>query len=177
MKSKDIRITTIIGKGAECNGDFSAEGSVRIDGTVNGDVTVTGMLIVGASGAFSWVLTRERIASKAAAALLSITDSTELTSTAKVLGNINTLLIVIDENAIFQGNCNMNQEIPGKRQRPSSKVLRAGKKSAKEALAEALKEVEEANREENEAPDHAAPEYKAESGTESGAGTVSQNGL
>ncbi|WP_298033710.1 TRAP transporter large permease [uncultured Dysosmobacter sp.] len=33
------------------------------------------MLIVGASGAFSWVLTRERIASKAAAALLSITDS------------------------------------------------------------------------------------------------------
>ena len=33
------------------------------------------MLIVGASGAFSWVLTRERIASKAAAMLLSVTDS------------------------------------------------------------------------------------------------------
>lgn len=33
------------------------------------------MLIVGASGAFSWVLTRERIASRAAVALLSITDS------------------------------------------------------------------------------------------------------
>ena len=31
------------------------------------------MLIVGASGAFSWVLTRERIASRAAVALLSIT--------------------------------------------------------------------------------------------------------
>ena len=33
------------------------------------------MLIVGASGAFFWVLTRERIASRAAVALLSITDS------------------------------------------------------------------------------------------------------
>ncbi len=33
------------------------------------------MLIVGASGAFSWVLTRERIASKAADMLLSVTDS------------------------------------------------------------------------------------------------------
>ena len=33
------------------------------------------MLIVGASGAFSWVLTRERIASKLATTLLSITDS------------------------------------------------------------------------------------------------------
>ena len=36
------------------------------------------MLIVGASGAFSWVLTRERIASKAATALLSITDNKAL---------------------------------------------------------------------------------------------------
>lgn len=33
------------------------------------------MLIVGASGAFSWVLTRERIASKLANTLLSITSS------------------------------------------------------------------------------------------------------
>lgn len=33
------------------------------------------MLIVGASGAFSWVLTKERIAAKAAAALISITSS------------------------------------------------------------------------------------------------------
>lgn len=33
------------------------------------------MLIVGASGAFSWVLTRERIATKAADMLLSVTDS------------------------------------------------------------------------------------------------------
>ncbi len=174
MKSKDMRITTIIGKGAECNGDFSAEGSVRIDGTVNGDVTVTGMLIVGASGAVNGdVRAKAAMVGGEIIGNVTVEEKTELMSTAKVLGNINTLLIVIDENAIFQGNCNMNQEVPGKRQRPSSKVLRAGKKSAKEALAEALKEVEEANREENEAPDHAAPEYKAESGTESGAGTVS----
>ena len=33
------------------------------------------MLIVGASGAFSWVLTRERLATKAADMLLSVTDS------------------------------------------------------------------------------------------------------
>ncbi len=33
------------------------------------------MLIVGASGAFSWVLTRERIATKAADMLLSVTDN------------------------------------------------------------------------------------------------------
>lgn len=149
MKNKDTRINTIIGKGSECNGDFTAEGSVRVDGVINGDVTVSGTLIVGTTGSINGDI-------NAAAAVvggevygnLTITEKTELTSTARIIGNITTLLIVIDEKAVFQGNCNMNQDVNGKRPRPSSKAVRAGKKSAKEALAEALKEVEEANREE-----------------------------
>lgn len=150
MKNKDTRINTIIGKGSECNGDFAAEGSVRVDGVINGDVTVSGTLIVGTTGSITGDI-------NASAAVvggeiygnLIITEKTELTSTARVIGNITTLLIVIDEKAIFQGNCNMNQDVNGKRPRLSSKALHAGKKSAKEALAEALKEVEEANKEES----------------------------
>lgn len=158
MKNKDTRINTIIGKGSECNGDFTAEGSVRVDGVINGDVTVSGTLIVGTTGAINGDV-------NAAAAVvggeiygnLTITEKTELTSTARIIGNITTLLIVIDEKAVFQGNCNMNQDVNGKRPRPSSKAVRAGRKSAKEALAEALKEVEEANREENGNEGGAAP--------------------
>lgn len=171
MKNKDTRINTIIGKGSECNGDFTAEGSVRVDGVINGDVTVSGTLIVGTTGTITGDI-------NAAAAVvggeiygnLIITEKTELTSTARVIGNITTLLIVIDEKAIFQGNCNMNQDVNGKRPRPSSKALHAGKKSAKEALAEALKEVEEANKEEsrNEGDTSSNAESKTDnSGTES----------
>lgn len=150
MKKKDTRINTIIGNGSECNGPFNAEGSIRVDGVINGDVTVSGTLIVGTTG----IITGDINASAAVVGgeiygNLIITEKTELTSTARVIGNITTLLIVIDEKAIFQGNCNMNQDVNGKRPRPSSKALHAGKKSAKEALAEALKEVEEANREES----------------------------
>ena len=50
MKKQEVQITTIIGNGAVCNGDFNAEGSIRIDGTVQGNVTVSGTLIIGVTG-------------------------------------------------------------------------------------------------------------------------------
>lgn len=150
MKNKDVKITTIIGKGAECNGDFTAEGSVRIDGVINGNVTVTGTLIVGATGSINGdIEAHSAIVGGEIIGDVKVADRTELTSTARLIGNITTVVIVIDENAVFQGSCNMNQEVPGKRTRPASKIVRASKKSAKEAIEEALKEVEAANREES----------------------------
>lgn len=147
-KNKELIITTLIGKDAECNGDFSAKGSARVDGCINGNVTVTGTLIVGVTGningdisAQSAIIGGEVIGNVAAA------ERTELTQTARVIGDITTTIIVIDEKAVFQGGCNMNQETTGKRPKPAARTLRAGRKSAKEAIAEALKEVEEASRE------------------------------
>ncbi len=150
MKKKNLAITTIIGKGAVCNGDFNAEGSVRIDGTINGDVTITGTLILGVTGVINGDVHADSVVvGGEILGDVTVADKTELTSTAKLIGNISTVVIVIDEKAIFQGNCNMNQEVPSKRPKPPARSVRAGKKSAKEAIAEALKEMEAANREEN----------------------------
>lgn len=144
MKNKDTRITTIIGNGAECNGDFNAEGSVRIDGVVNGNVTVTGVLIVGATGQVNGDVTAtSTVIGGEVYGNVNITEKTELISTARIIGNITTQLIVIDEHAIFQGSCNMNQDENSKRPRPSFKASRDGKRSSKEALDKALKELEE----------------------------------
>lgn len=147
--NKEIKITTIIGKGAECNGDFSAQGSARIDGCVNGSVTVAGTLIVGTEGCVNGDISAQNvIVGGEVVGNINTPEKAELTATARVLGDITTSVIVIDENAVFQGKCDMNQEVPGKRQRPNPRALRAGKKSAKAAIAEALREVEEASREE-----------------------------
>ena len=147
MKNKDTRITTIIGNGAECNGDFNAEGSVRIDGVINGNVTVTGVLIVGATGQINGDVTAtSTVIGGEVYGNVNITEKTELISTARIIGNITTQLIVIDEHAIFQGSCNMNQDENSKRPRPGFKATRDGKKSSREALERALKEVEETSR-------------------------------
>ena len=149
-KKGEIRITAIIGNDAEFNGDFNSGGSVRVDGTINGDINVAETFILGATGVINGDVTaKAAIIGGEILGNINSPERTELTSTARVLGDITTNIIVIDEKAIFQGRCDMNQEVPGKRVRPSSKALRAGKKTAKAAIAEALREVEEADREDN----------------------------
>lgn len=144
MKNNPVEITTIIGRGAVCDGDFTACDSARIDGQINGSVKVDGNLVLGASSRVEGSVTAKAVTIGGEVyGDVVAPDKTELTGTAKVIGDITTAVIVIDEKAIFQGKCNMNHEITSKRQKLSSKTLRAGRKSAKAAIVEALKEVEE----------------------------------
>ena len=146
-KNKELIITTLIGRDAECNGDFVAKGSARVDGCINGNVTVTGTLIVGVTVNINGDITAQStIIGGEVIGNVTSSERTELTQTARLIGDINTEIIVIDEKAIFQGGCNMNQESTGKRPKPAARAVRAGRKTAKEAIAEALKEVEEASR-------------------------------
>lgn len=146
MKRTETKITTIIGNGCVLNGDFTAAGSVRLDGCVEGNVTVSGQLVLGATGkihgnveASSAVLGGEVIGS------VKAPEKAELTSTARVIGDIGTNLIVVDAKAIFQGKCDMNQEEAKPAKKRPVRENRAGRKSAKDALKEALREVEEEN--------------------------------
>lgn len=150
-KEKQVQINTLIGKGSELAGDFSVQGSARIDGKVNGNVTVTGTLIIGATGSISGnVAAKSVVIGGEVLGDVAAPEKTELTATAKVLGDISTSVIVIDEKAIIQGKIDMNQATPDKKAKSRNiKAVRSGRKSAKAAIAEALKEVEEeANREE-----------------------------
>lgn len=146
-KEKQVQISTLIGKGSELMGDFSVEGSARIDGKVDGNVTVTGTLIVGSNGKIAGDVTAKAvvIGGEVLGDIIA-PEKTELTATAKVLGDVTTQVIVIDENAVFQGKCDMNQEAPEKKAkgRMTKPTRGVGRKSAKAAIAEALKEVKEA---------------------------------
>ena len=153
-KEKQVKINTLIGKGSDLAGDFNVQGSARIDGKVNGNVMVTGTLIIGSTGSINGdVSAKSIVVGGEVIGDIGAPEKTELTATARVLGDITTKIIVIDENAVFQGKCDMNQTAPEKKSKVKAvKAARAGRKSAKAAIAEALKEVEEeANKEAVEA--------------------------
>ena len=150
-KRNEIRITTIIGKDAECNGNFTSSGTVRVDGTLNGDLTVSETIILGATGVINGDITcKVAIIGGENNGSINAPEKTELTSTARVLGDITTTTIVIDEHAVFQGSCNMNQDVSSKRARPSSKAVRTGMKNARAAIDEALKESDGTSQEEGQ---------------------------
>ena len=139
-KNADTKMSTLIGAGAELTGDFTLDGSARIDGKIGGNVTVTGNLILGAGS----IVTGDVQAA-------SVLIGGEVTASAKVLGDIATKVIVIDEHAVFQGKIDMNQTVPDRKGKArTAKAVRAGRKSAKAAIAEALKEVEEEEKRENQ---------------------------
>ena len=147
-KNADTKMSTLIGAGAELTGDFTLDGSARIDGKIGGNVTVTGNLILGATGdvqAASVLIGGEVTGN------ITAPEKAELTASAKVLGDIATKVIVIDEHAVFQGKIDMNQTVPDRKGKArTAKAVRAGRKSAKAAIAEALKEVEEEEKRENQ---------------------------
>ncbi len=146
MKNEATKINTIIGTGTIICGEFTSEASVRVDGTIDGDVKVSGSLIVGAKGKINGNVeaARATIGGEVSGDIIAL-EKIEITETAKVLGDIKTNVIVVDEKAIFQGKCDMNQEVAegAKAKRRPVRESRAGKKSAKDALKEALREVEQ----------------------------------
>lgn len=169
-KKKEVKISTLLGRGCELKGDFSAKGAARIDGKVEGNVTVTGCLVVGAGASVTGdVSAQEILIGGEILGNVVAPDKAELTATAKVLGDITTAVIVIDEHAVFQGKCDMNQAVPTKKTKSNAaKAVRAGRKSAKAALAEALKEAKAEALEEEQREAQSA-EVKAEEKNESSA--------
>ncbi|MDR2043036.1 MAG: polymer-forming cytoskeletal protein [Clostridium sp.] len=150
MKAKketgNVKINTILGRDSEFQGDFLAKGSVRIDGSVNGNVKITGTLIVGANGWINGdVESDTAIVGGEIFGNITAREKVELTSTAKAIGNITTKVIVIDQNAIFQGKCDMNQEIPegNKKRTLTAKTLRMGRKSEDAAIQAVLRQAKE----------------------------------
>ena len=142
MRKNETQISTIIGMNAECGGDFKAEGTIRIDGTVSGNVTVTDTVIVGASGCINGDINAKKvIIGGEVYGNLNVPEKVELTSTARVIGDITTNGLVIDEQAIFQGRCDMNQDA-SKRPKPNRREMKEMQKEAKAAVSDALQGME-----------------------------------
>ena len=149
-KNADTKMSTLIGAGAELTGDFTLDGSARIDGKIGGNVT--GNLILGAGSIVTGdVQAASVLIGGEVTGNITAPEKAELTASAKVLGDIATKVIVIDEHAVFQGKIDMNQTVPDRKGKArTAKAVRAGRKSAKAAIAEALKEVEEEEKRENQ---------------------------
>lgn len=145
-KKDDAVITTILGKDCLINGDFIVKQSARIDGEVQGNVHVAGTLIMGADAHIEGnIEAGEAILGGDVVGNVEAPGKVELTVTAKIIGDITTNVIVIDENAIFQGRCNMNQDAPRRKNPAAKKAIKEGRHSSRTALQEALRDAHEDN--------------------------------
>ena len=104
------QVGTIIGPGAVLEGPLTTKDSTRIDGTVKGNVTVSGALIVGQDGKVVGTISALNVyvAGEVTGNITAPQGKIEISDTGKVNGDITCKGIIIDENAVFQGKCEMS---------------------------------------------------------------------
>lgn len=143
------QVGTIIGPGAILDGPLTTKDSTRIDGTVNGNVTISGALIVGQEGKITGTVSAMNayVAGEITGNVSAPQGKVEISDTGKVIGDVTCKGIIIDENAVFHGNCEMTSI--DKSSAAIAKERAVADKSSEENTEEKKDENKEENKEEN----------------------------
>jgi cytoskeletal protein CcmA (bactofilin family) len=97
-----------LGKDAEFDGKLSFTGAVRIDGHFRGEIVEGDTLIVGESALIeSTIHVSHLIVSGEIRGEIVADHRIELHAPGRVFGNIHAPTVVIDEGAVFEGSCKM----------------------------------------------------------------------
>ena len=136
-------ITTFIGDDTTVEGTLITHSSVRIDGKIVGGVVADGTVVLSQNGEIQGnVIAENIIVAGVVDGNLNIKDKTNIEPTGEVYGDITTARVLIDEQSVFQGKCNMNiDRSKNKRGRFRLKETAAAKKEEQET-AEVRKEAE-----------------------------------
>jgi len=100
-----------LGKGSRIEGKLTFEGSVRIDGQIEGDITAQDTVIIGKNAEVTaqihaaTVVVEGRVTGD-----ITARQRVELRAPAKLTGNISTPSLIIHEGAMFEGSCSMGEE-------------------------------------------------------------------
>lgn len=101
---------TFISEGTQFLGDIKVEHDLRVEGFLKGTVNVGGMLVLGPTGRIEGeVLARSATIAGQIQGNLKGQEKIILESKSTLLGDLQTRELVINEGAIFQGNCSMQQ--------------------------------------------------------------------
>jgi cytoskeletal protein CcmA (bactofilin family) len=100
---------TLLAKGVELKGEIKVEGTVRIDGRLEGDVHTMGEVIVGEDGVVKGVIHADSVISSGRIkATVTATGKIQLLKNAILIGEVHCPTMVMEEGAKFQGVSDMD---------------------------------------------------------------------
>lgn len=106
---KEGRLSGFVGNGTVLTGETNFQAMLRVDGHLTGRVSSeSGTLIVGSTGRVDAnILVAAAMINGTVNGDIIASEKVELGRTARVLGNIQTPRVVIEDGAIFEGSCSM----------------------------------------------------------------------
>ncbi len=104
-------INAFLGEGTLFKGLLSFEGTVRIDGRMEGEIITKDILVVGETAHVQAAINAGTVVvSGTVRGDIVATKKVELLSTGKLFGNVSTPVLSIEEGVIFEGSCSMGKE-------------------------------------------------------------------
>ena len=111
MKGKmngDSEEITIISHGVKVEGKVSSNGSIRLDGTIQGDINCQGNVTIGESGeVFGKVNGQSITIGGKVEGIINAKEKLMLESKSNLKGVVFTIILVIEAGARFDGKSNM----------------------------------------------------------------------
>jgi len=103
-------IKAFLGEGTDFKGVLAFEGTVRIDGKLEGEIITNDTLIIGERAVVNAEINVGCVAiSGKVTGNITAKERIDIHSTGEVYGDIQTPVLTIEEGVIFQGNCNMRK--------------------------------------------------------------------
>ena len=112
-----------LGQGSRVEGKLTFEGSVRIDGQVEGEISAQDTVIIGEGAEVTaqihanTVVVQGRVNGD-----ITARKRVELKAPATVVGNLSTPSLVIHEGVVFEGHCAMGGAAAGRAERGDKRI-------------------------------------------------------
>lgn len=109
-EAKGVDVKAFLGEGAEFSGVLTFEGTVRVDGRLQGEVMTKGTLIVGETAVLNADISAGSVVIKGRVrGNITASKSLELLRGGQLWGDVRTPVLVIEEGALFDGVSDMTQ--------------------------------------------------------------------
>ena len=99
---------TLLAKGVVLKGEIHVEGTVRIDGRLDGEIQTKGQVIIGEDGLVQGMITAGTVVSSGRIkAKVTANERVQLLKTATLIGEVLTPVLIMEEGAKLQGTTDM----------------------------------------------------------------------
>ena len=106
LRTDDISINTIIGKGSAISGNMKVNGFIRVDGDIDGSLETDGNVIVGENARIRGDLTAKSVIfGGIIKGNIKSSESVKILAEAAVIGDIISRKVQVDGSAIIHGHC------------------------------------------------------------------------
>jgi cytoskeletal protein CcmA (bactofilin family) len=108
-KNKSSNYEVVIGEHTKFNGNINAEGNVRIDGQLIGDVKSNGEVFIGSNSTITGDITSSQLTiSGVVQGEVKVVGELKITETGNLVGDILVSSFIINKGGTFKGNCSIN---------------------------------------------------------------------